>query len=139
MLEQITITKVESNAAPKADTLSIKRSRGEGHFKGYMNVLKFQDKDTNQFISYCSCFDLSGYGETQENAIEMLKFSVHEYFKYLISLTPKQMEAELTSLGWKQNKIWHKQYSKAFADINGELQNFNALDNKVERMALHAA
>ncbi|MBK7306852.1 MAG: hypothetical protein IPI88_07260 [Chitinophagaceae bacterium] len=78
--------------------------------------------------------DITGYGETRERAIEMLKFSILDYFESLIKLPSKQIEAELHKFGWKQNKLRHKQYSKAYVDINGELQNFNAVDNKVERL-----
>ena len=136
---QIKITIVENPPKDKPDTLRIKRTNAGGHFQGYMNVFKFQDKDTNQYISYCPCFDLSGYGETKAKAVEMLEFSIKEFFVHLLAISLKQMQSELNALGWKQNKFSHKQYSKAVVDINGELQNFNAVDNKVERMALHAA
>lgn len=136
---EIKLTKIDNPAKDAPDTIRIKRTKASGQVKGFMNVLKFQDKDTKQFISYCPCFDLSGYGETKEKALEMLEFSVKEFFHYLLSLSPKQMQAELNSLGWKQNKISHKEYSKAFVDVNGNLQNFNAVGDKVERMVLSAA
>ena len=136
---EIKLTKVENPPKDSPDTFRIKRTKEGAHFNGYMNVFKFQDKDTNQYISYCPSFDLSGYRETPEKAVEMLEFSVRDFFKSLFTVSAKQLQTELNELGWKQNKLSHKQYSRPFADINGELQNFNALDDKVERMVLHAA
>ena len=80
---QLTITRVEGNPKDQIDSLRIKRNKSKGHINGFMTVFKFQDKDTNQFISYCPSFDLSGYGETEDKAVEMLKFSVSEnrFFK----------------------------------------------------------
>lgn len=138
-MNQFTIKSVESNTEDQPDSLKIKRTKSLGHFKGSMTILKFQDKDTKQIISYCPSFDISGYGDTEEKAIEMLKFNISELFNHLTRLSPKQMESELSDLGWKQSKFRHKEYSKAYVDINGQLQNLNAVDNKVERLTLHAA
>ena len=134
---ELNILSVEKNAKGKADSLRINRSAGKIH--GFMNVFKFQDKDTKQMIAYCPCFDITGYGETENKAVEMLKFSISEYFNSLIKLSQKQMESELTLLGWKHKKLQNKEYSKAYVDIDGQLQNLNAVDNKVERLTLETA
>lgn len=41
---------------------------------GILNVLRFKDKDTLQFIAYCPSLDITGYGENENKASEMLKF-----------------------------------------------------------------
>ena len=128
-----------SAPAPPEGKESIRVNKAAGRINGYISVLKFVDKDTKQFMIFCPSLDITGYGATGKKAIEMLKFSILEYFEYLIKLPSKQIESELNKLGWKQNRLRHKQYSKAYVDINGELQNFNAVDNKVERLTLHAA
>ena len=136
-MSEFTFKEVKNNLDPE-DSLRISRSGGRIH--SFITVFKFTDKDTNQIISYCPAFDISGYGENEDKALEMLKFSISEYFNYLIStLSNKQMEAELRQLGWKQSTFRHKNYSKAYVDINGELQNLNAVDNKVEIMTLQTA
>jgi len=134
---KLSIISVEKNST-KADSLRINRAVGK--VKGFMGVLKFIDKDTKQFIAFCPCFDITGYGETEEKAFEMLKFSVSAYFDHLVNnLSLKEMEAELSSLGWKHKKFLNKEYSNTYVDIDGQMKNFNAVDDKVERMTLQAA
>lgn len=119
------------------DCLRINRSTG--NISGLMSVFKFQDRDTKQIICFCPSFDISGYGENETKAFETLKFSVKEYFEHLLKLSPKPMSSELAGMGWKQSKFRHKEFSNSFVDVNGDLHNFNAVDNKVERMTLEAA
>jgi hypothetical protein len=66
----------------------------------------------------------------------MFKFSLDDYFKYLIELTPKKMEQELINSGWIHNPNKSKEYSKSFVDNKGELQNFNAVADEVEHVML---
>lgn len=106
---------------------------------GRICINEFQDKDTLQYVYYCPSFEVSGYGETKELAFEMVESSIEDFFEYLLGLSLHKREAELAKLGWKKQSIFNKRYSKAFVDANGELQNFNALDNKVERLTLVAA
>jgi hypothetical protein len=106
---------------------------------GFVNIFRFRDKDTNQFLSFCPSLELTGYGETEHKALEMLKFSISDYFDYLIELSPKEIEKELRLHGFTHDKIKNKEYSKVFVEINGDLKNFNAVDDKVERLTLEAA
>ncbi len=118
---------------------SIRINRSAKKINGHLSIFRFKDKDTNQFIVYCPSLDVSGYGADGDKAAEMLKFSIGDYFEQLIQMPLKQIENELRTLGWKHDKIRNKEYSKAHVDINGELKNFNAVDNKVERLTLEAA
>jgi hypothetical protein len=102
-----------------------------------LNALRFKDAETNQVVYYLPSLDISGYGEDADKAMELAKFSVQEYFGYLLRLSQKKREEELRELGWKHNKLRHKEYSKAFVDDQGELQNF-AIEGKVERLTLVA-
>lgn len=115
----------------------------EIHFKrdqitGQINLNKFRDKDTNQFVFYSPSLELSGYGETEDLALEMIKFQISELFDYWGQLPVKEREIELQKLGWKKSWFRNKDFSKAFVDGDGILQNFNVVDNKVERVALVA-
>ena len=130
----LTITGLANEAK---EVISVNKAAGK--IKGSLAVLKFRDKDTNQLILFCPSLDVTGYGENHQKASQMLTFSINNYFDFLIKLSSKQIEAELIKFGWKQNRLRHKQYSKAYADTNGELKNFNAADDKVERLTLHAA
>ncbi len=106
---------------------------------GHLNAFEFQDADTKQFIFYFPALQISGYGETREKAFELAKFSISEYFSYLHSLSTKKREAELSSQGWKIDKLRNKEFSKIYVDEEGELQNFNAVEGKVKHLTIEAA
>ena len=106
--------------------------------EGSFTLHKFVDQDTNQIIHYIPSLDITSYGAIEEKAEEMLRFCIDDLFENLISLPPKLLKIELLKLGWKQNTLRNKEYSKAYIDINGELKNFNAVERKVERVTLTA-
>jgi hypothetical protein len=103
-----------------------------------VNGYRFIDKDTKQAVTYLPAFELSGYGETFEKADEILRFSLKEYFDYLVKLPSGEIQIELAKLGWKKG-LFNKEYSKTYVDENGVLQNLNAENDHVERIALTAA
>ncbi len=127
---KITRTKIQSGSG--LDSLHIKR----GHIKAKVTALQFKDADTEQFVLFVPSLGISGYGETQEKANEIVKFNMDEFFKYLVTLSQKRRDLELASLGWKQNNMRAKEFSNAYVDGTGELKEFNALDGKVERLTL---
>ncbi len=83
-------------------------------------------------VIYVPSLELTGYGESEEKAEEMLRFSLNEYFEYLLKLSPDKMNRELSVLGWKHSKVKNKEFSKAYVDMKGDLKNFNAVGDKVE-------
>lgn len=131
------IVKISRTKKPiTEDTLRVNRDTGAVTIKG--RLAKFRDKDTRQMILYIPSLDISGYGATLRKAQEMLRFSVSEYFQYLIKLSKKHLEAELVGLGWKQILYGHKEYSKAFVNSDGELKSFNAVADEVELLTVEA-
>jgi hypothetical protein len=114
------------------DSIRIKRGRGKGKISATLLHFIFQDKDTSQYIILVPSLDISAYGETKEKAVEMMNYTVSSYLRALAGLTPKFFQAELSQFGWKQNKLKHKEYSKIFVDREGELNGFNAVENKIE-------
>lgn len=117
------------------DTLRIKGLKVVGN----LNILKFKDADTDQFVIFVPALEISGYGETEEKANKMAEFSVKEYFTHLNSLSIKKREEELFNMGWRTDKLRTKDYSKAFVDIDGRLQDFNAAEGKIEHLTLETA
>lgn len=101
-----------------------------------LSTFRYRDKDTRQLVLYIPSLDISSYGATKEKVQEMLEFSLNDYCKYLCSLPSKKIDAELTSLGWKHHRLRNKEYSKVYVDGDGELRNFNAVADKVERLTL---
>jgi hypothetical protein len=98
----------------------------------HVKAVRFQDKDTKQYVIYVPSHELTGYGATEKKAMEMLKSSIDDFCKYLMNLSVKEMNAEISKLGWKQNRLRKKDYSKAYVDIDGNLKSFNAMQDKVE-------
>ena len=106
--------------------------------RGQLSVFMFTDKDTLQTICYSPLLKLSGYGENEEKAREMLNLSIADYFEYLLDMPLKTREAELVELGWEADKFKNKDFSSAYIDIQGELKNLNAVEDKVERITIEA-
>lgn len=125
---------IPSDKANGNDQIHFKRDQ----ITGQINLHKFRDKDTEQYVYYSPSLELSGYGSTAELALEMIKFQISELFDYWSQLPLKERSIELQKLGWKKDWLRNKDFSKAFVDGNGILQNFNVIDNKVERVALVA-
>ena len=98
-------------------------------------IVKYIDKSTKQYVFYIPALDISAYGETATKAQKMLEFSVEDFFKHLIHLSPKEAETELRNLGWMHDKLKNKEFSRSYVDVSGELKNF-AVGNKVEQGVL---
>ena len=106
--------------------------------KAEVSLFKFRDKDTRQIVLYIPSLQLTGYGSTESKAQEMINFSLNDYFYYLKDLSPKQRETELFDLGWKKNKLKNKEFSQAYVDFSGQLKNFNAVADQIERLTVSA-
>ncbi len=131
---QLTVT---NNLNPdQEETLRIS---SKNHISAVLQVFRFVDKDTHQVILYVQSLELSGYGETEEKANEMLDDAIDQYFEFLTSLSLKERTGELNKLGWHRDKLHNKVFSKAYVDPDGNLKNFNAVGNKVERLTLETA
>ncbi len=131
----ITLNKT-TTSTQKQEQNSIKI--GSKKISGFMFVFKFRDKDTRQIIHFAPSLELTGYGSNETKSLEMLKFSITDFFNHLISLSQKEREKILYELGWKQNSLKNKEFSKLYIDINGELKNFNAVADEVELLTLQA-
>ena len=117
---------------------SIRINRNTKHVNLKGVVVRFQDKDTKQFILYIPALEISAYGETKEKAEQMFKIALDDFFAYLTALSRNAQEAELRKLGFKQKKLNNKVYSKSYIDSDGILQSVNAMEGKVEILSLVA-
>lgn len=131
----INIVSVERKTDKAADTLQI------GHHKVNMNVsaFKFIDKTTKQHVIYIPALEMSTYGETKAKAEEMIKQTMDEFCKFLTELSYEERTKELQSLGWSKNWIFNKKFSRSYVDSDGNLKDFNAEENSIERVTLQAA
>ncbi len=60
-----------------------------------------------------------------------MKFSMKDFFSYLSGLSQKGCEMELAKLGWENNRLKSKEFSKAYIDLSGQLKNFMQLPIKL--------
>ncbi len=118
------------------ETLHINAKRNA--IKANINVASFVDKDTNQHIAYAPSLEISGYGNTQQQAEEMLLESVNSFFMQLLDLSIGQLNEMLKNYGWKKDRLRNKDFSKAFVDISGDLNNFNIEKDQIKRLSLVA-
>jgi predicted RNase H-like HicB family nuclease len=103
-----------------------------------MNLRAYQIKDHDYFIQYIPSLNLSGYGDTEDEALEMLKVVVEDYCENLSCLKPELQAAELSKYGFKQERWKSKQYtSNAHIDKLGVLQNFELpADTPIEESSI---
>jgi hypothetical protein len=93
--------------------------------KGYFWTVGFKD---HQFhVAYIPSLDLSGYGETEKDALDMLYNQVmDDFFVTLFQLNESQISAELEKYGWKRSKLLRKKFMNTpYVDKEGILKNFN--------------
>lgn len=128
---------IKSTSSLESSEEFLKINKNHGAIHGQVQKIFYRDKDTRQFVIYIPSLGITGYGGTIKKADEMVKFSINDFFGYLLNLSIKNMEEELQELGWKKNQIHHKEYSKTVVSIDGELKNFNAVGDNVKVEALN--
>lgn len=84
----------------------IKISKSKKFFDGQFRMMHFKDGDSH--ILYLPSLGISGYGDTPEEAHEILKISITEFTNELIKLPEHKMFEELRKFGWKRDKIFRK-------------------------------
>lgn len=118
------------------DLLRIDFTKKKIRFEG--NVVRFRDKDTRQIVVYIESLDISGYGNTGEKANEMASFLLKDFFNWLVNQPQKRIDDELRALGWRHVKYKNKEYSRSYVDGDGNLKDFNAVGDEVERLSIVA-
>ena len=62
-----------------------------------LNLVSFQEDGT--YIVYSAALDMSGYGKTEQEAIESFKLALEEFVRY--TMAKNTIFKELERLGWK--------------------------------------
>ncbi|HEY6976339.1 MAG TPA: hypothetical protein VH396_08615 [Chitinophagaceae bacterium] len=99
----------------------------------------FLDKDANVFVAYLPSLEVSGYGSTVNDAQEMFKFSIKDFFDYLTQISIEEVQRELRKLGWKKNSHFNKRFSKDQVNIRDLLKDYNIEESTLQRITLSAA
>lgn len=117
-------------SVPAEETLRVNRSKGQATCT--CRRFTFTDKDTGAIVTLIPALDISGYGDTEKEAKEMLDRSLEFYFDSLLSISAAEMEKELIKGGWKRKQLKHKEFSKAYVDTKGNLNGFNVEADKIK-------
>ncbi|MEZ4801625.1 MAG: hypothetical protein R2797_02550 [Gelidibacter sp.] len=99
-----------------------------------INVITGQEGDF--WISISPSLNVSGYGDTKEEAQESFKHHMNTFWEELKKLKMEERHLMLRNLGWNNKFYAKKQYSKAFVDENGVLQDLQSVEiNSLETAA----
>ena len=82
--------------------LGIKGDWREGKAKVTVNLPVMIFSEENVLIAYVPVLDLSGYGATENEAVESLKIVLSEYFSY--GMKKKTLIQDLKAHGWTVKK-----------------------------------
>lgn len=85
----------------------------------------FNIKDGEHFVTYIPSLNMTGYGASESEGIEMIKEIMTDYFDNLVKLSLAEIDVELNKFGWNQNHFFKKQFKNTtFVDKNGILKGF---------------
>lgn len=110
------LTKTPLENQPQEDTIRIK----EGVLTLKATVVS--GKEGEHFISIIPSLMISGYGSTEEEAIDSLDENIETFCEDFMKLNAEQKKSELVKLGFSQVSYHRKNFSKLFVDENGLLQ-----------------
>ena len=81
-------------------------------------------KEGEYFVSLAPSINVSGYGKTIQEAEESFDENMHVFMDDLLKLPKGKREEEIFKLGFKKEPFKNKNFSKAYIDENGILNNF---------------
>ncbi|WP_405199067.1 hypothetical protein [Christiangramia sp. LLG6405-1] len=90
------------------------------------NFICLSGKSGDFWVSVIPSLNTSGYGSTEEESKEDLKYNLDLFCEDLFALDRVSMNRELSKLGWSRDKFFKKRYSSSYVDENGVLQNFDS-------------
>lgn len=110
------LTKTHLDNQPQEDTLRIKG--------GVLTVeaTVISGKDGEHFVSIVPSLMISGYGSTEQEAMDSLDENMETFCEDFMKLNNEQRKSELTKLGFSQVPYHTKNFSKLYVDENGLLQ-----------------
>lgn len=110
------LTKTPLDNQSQEDTLRIKG--------GVLTVeaTVISGKDGEHFVSIVPSLMISGYGSTEQEAMDSLDENMETFCEDFMKLSNEQRKSELIKLGFSQVRYHTKNYSKMYVDENGLLQ-----------------
>jgi|LFEF01.1.fsa_nt_gb hypothetical protein len=110
------LTKTPLEKRPEEDTVRIKG--------GILTIQAtvISGKEGEHFVSIIPSLMISGYGSTEEEAMESLDENMETFCEDFMKLNQDQRKSELIKLGFTQVRYHSKNFSKLYVDENGLLQ-----------------
>ena len=104
-------------------------------------ICMFHFMDNGHHIAYMPSLNLTGYGDSEEEAKELLMdHVVKDFLDGLFTLPKSQIVEELKKLGWEKSQFFDKEFSKSYVDIDGVLREFNLpAETKIESQLMAVA
>lgn len=97
----------------------------------------FAGKQGDYFLYFCPALNISGYGKTDFKAEEFIKVEMLTFCEDIMAMPSNERDNYLMSLGFKKERFHNKNFSKAYIDVDGRLQDFD--EGTVERKFLETA
>lgn len=102
----------------------IKVDKSKGRVNRHLTMIFYKDQDS--VIAYLPSLIISGYGDSEKEAAQMVTTTVEEYFRSLLPQPLSVITNELKQYGWMQKKYLKKQFiPTAFIDPAGILRQFD--------------
>jgi predicted RNase H-like HicB family nuclease len=111
-----TLTKTRLEKRPEEDTVRIKN----GTLTVEATIIS--GKDGEHFVSIVPSLMISGYGSTEQEAMDSLDENMETFCDDFMKLSLEQRKSELIKLGFSQVPYHTKNFSKLYVDENGLLQ-----------------
>lgn len=87
-----------------------------------LSIVTYSGKDGEFYVVVSPSLLVSGYGNTEKEALESFEENLKTFCHDLMSLNQEQRGVEIKKLGFLQVKYHNKNFSKAYVDENGVLQ-----------------
>ncbi len=111
------------------DELILRLDRRRGRVKGTLRILKIRDNDFH--ILYIPELNISGYGDTENEALEMVNLVLQDFADGLFAMPSKEMDKELLKYGFSPVRLARKnfKFNGSYIDNQGVLKEFELPEN----------
>ena len=82
-------------------------------------------KQGDYFLYFCPALNISGYGKTDAEAESFIKVEMLTFCEDIMGMPSNERDNYLMSLGFKKERFHNKNFSKAYIDADGRLQDFD--------------
>jgi hypothetical protein len=89
-----------------------------------VKIVMISGKEGNHYVTLAPSINVSGYGRNIKDADESFDENMDLFLEDLMKLSKEQRELEILKLGFKKERFKNKNFSKAYVDENGVLNNF---------------